>query len=333
MKQVVKRVSSARYTRLVLGLLISGACLYFALRNANLKLVVDELKEVKPLFLVAALLVVLLNNFSKALRWQNLLGEKGEDIRLGALFVSHMSGQTLNVVFPARLGDLSRAYLVGGMGPGRVFVLFTVLLEKLPDLVAFATLFVLTLLLIPLPELIGEYGYSLVAITAIASVIVLYVMLQRQWVVKFLMRLLRWLPQDIRLQAEEQLASGLSSLDVLRKRSSFFPLVFLTVLIWASGMFVNHLVLLAFDLHLPWTASLLLLVALQVGILIPSVPGKIGVFEYICIQSLAVYGIGQTAALSYGILLHAVVFLPIVLLGLPFISFLGARSTHLKELR
>ena len=38
---------------------------------------------------------------------------------------------------------------------------------------------------------------------------------------------------------------------------------------------------------------LLVLVVLQVGITLPSVPGRIGVFEYLCILSLAVFGVAQ----------------------------------------
>ena len=44
-----------------------------------------------------------------------------------------LAGQMLNTVFPARLGDLTRAYVLGGKGPGRSFVLGTVVLEKILD--------------------------------------------------------------------------------------------------------------------------------------------------------------------------------------------------------
>jgi uncharacterized membrane protein YbhN (UPF0104 family) len=53
------------------------------------------------------------------------------------------------------------------------------------------------------------------------------------------------------------------------------------------------------------------------------VPGRIGIFEYICVLTLAVFGISQSAAFAYGILLHSLVFIPPTLLGLFFLITLG----------
>jgi uncharacterized protein (TIRG00374 family) len=314
-------------------LLVSGVCLYFVLKDVSLQHVLVELSQIRPLFLVTAILVVLVNNLAKAARWQKLIGDKGEQVHFGALFVAHMTGQTLNVVFPARLGDLSRAYLIGGKGPGRVFVLFTVLLEKIPDFIAYVALFAALLLMIPLPGFLGQSGAELAILTVVIAAVVLTITLRRDWLLRGLSPLLRWLPEGMRRQAEQQLNAGLSSLDVLQNQAGLASLVLWTVLIWVAAIGANHLVLLALDLRLPWTAALLVLVALQAGILVPSVPGKIGIFEYICIRALAVYGVGQTEALSYGILLHAVVFLPIIVLGLPIIGFLEIGEGHLKQLK
>ena len=94
-------------------------------------------------------------------------------------------------------------------------------------------------------------------------------------------------------------------------------------MIWLAALATNQLILLALDLRLPWTASLMVLVVLQVGITLPSVPGRIGVFEYLCILSLAVFGVAQAPALTYGILLHVVVLVPTTLAGLAAIWLLG----------
>ena len=50
-----------------------------------------------------------------------------------------LAGQMLNTIFPARLGDLARAYVLGGMGPGRTYVLGTIVLEKMLDSIAYIT--------------------------------------------------------------------------------------------------------------------------------------------------------------------------------------------------
>jgi uncharacterized membrane protein YbhN (UPF0104 family) len=64
---------------------------------------------------------------------------------------------------------------------------------------------------------------------------------------------------------------------------------------------------------------------LMAGISLPSAPGRIGIFEYSCILALSIFGIRQAQALSYGILLHAVVLLPTTLLGLLAFLRLGVK--------
>jgi uncharacterized membrane protein YbhN (UPF0104 family) len=74
--------------------------------------------------------------------------------------------------------------------------------------------------------------------------------------------------------------------------------------------------------------------ALQAGISIPSIPGKIGIFEYICVLSLVAFKVDPARAFSYGILLHAIVLLPTTILGLIFFWRLGLKrpETSLLEI-
>ena len=101
--------------------------------------------------------------------------------------------------------------------------------------------------------------------------------------------------------------------------SELVKIVLLSVLIWGTAILNNYLLLLAFQIDLPVTAAVLLLVGLQIGISLPSLPGTIGVFEYVCVLVLAVFAVERTAALSYGILLHAIVMLPATLAGIAFL--------------
>jgi len=70
-------------------------------------------------------------------------------------------------------------------------------------------------------------------------------------------------------------------------------------------------------------AALLVLIVLQAGISIPSVPGRIGIFQYLCILTLALFGVGQADGLAYGVLLQAVILIPITLISLVFFAMLG----------
>jgi uncharacterized protein (TIRG00374 family) len=96
----------------------------------------------------------------------------------------------------------------------------------------------------------------------------------------------------------------------------------------------NYFLFLAFGLDLSVWVALFLILALQVGSLPPSSPGKVGVFEYTVILALAVFAVPKSEALSYGLMLHAVSYLPKILFGLVFVSQLEIslkKKYHLNE--
>jgi uncharacterized protein (TIRG00374 family) len=129
----------------------------------------------------------------------------------------------------------------------------------------------------------------------------------------------------------EWIRSGLASLVVLKQMRELAKLGIWSVVIWATAILTNHLTLLALNIRLPIAASILVLVVLQVSLSLPSIPGRIGVFEYLCVLSLAVFGIKQANAFTYGILLHMVALLPSTLLGLVFLSIFGLQQKQVTK--
>jgi hypothetical protein len=67
---------------------------------------------------------------------------------------------------------------------------------------------------------------------------------------------------------------------------------------------------------LSFEAASLVLVALALGVSVPSGPGFVGTFHYAVVVALEAYGVDAADALGYAILLHAVSTLPIIGLGL-----------------
>jgi hypothetical protein len=64
-------------------------------------------------------------------------------------------------------------------------------------------------------------------------------------------------------------------------------------------------------------AAFLLLAVLQLGVAVPSSPGRIGVFHYLSVQVLALFDVPRAPAMTYAILLHAIsVGVPVALAAL-----------------
>jgi glycosyltransferase 2 family protein len=316
-KKQLRAMAASRPVRVGGGIVLSGVFLYLALRNVDFRGVWETLSGANFLFVGLTLVNVAINTIAKGVRWQTLLGVGGRAIPLRTILSLHLVGQMLNKVVPARAGDFTRAYVVGGMGPGRVFALGTVVLEKLLDMISYLLLFFLLVILIPLPTWVSDSLFVLSAITFVALVFTIVLLYRRDWFFKIVGAITTWLPSHIQEAIQSRAQSGLSSLDILQRREDRFRLIGWSAFIWFTAVLNNVLTFLALGISLerPLVAGLLILVALQVGISLPAVPGNIGIFQYICVLVLGLFGVGETVAFSYGVLLHAIVMLPTTLIG------------------
>jgi uncharacterized membrane protein YbhN (UPF0104 family) len=122
----------------------------------------------------------------------------------------------------------------------------------------------------------------------------------------------------------------LDGLDALRTVQAGWRLWALSVVYWAAVMAVIGLVMRSVGLQIPSVALLALLFVLQIGVRVPSLPGNVGVFEYLGVVTLSVFGVDKTSALGAMLVLHMVMYLPPSLVG---VGYLIWTSTGLGQLR
>jgi hypothetical protein len=82
---------------------------------------------------------------------------------------------------------------------------------------------------------------------------------------------------------------------------------------------------------LPWDASLVLLVITTISVLVPSSPGYVGTYHYLCQLSLGFFSVPPEASLSYAIILHGLNFFPIIIIGLVLVSLTKMNLKSLQE--
>lgn len=303
--------------------MVSSLTLYLALRDLSLREIGSLVSDANGLFLGLGLAALVLSWWIKALRWQVLMLPMAEAVPFRQILAAHLAGQMLNLVYPARAGDLSRAFALGKTGLGKPFILGTVALEKLWDLLFYGLMLGALLVLVPLPAWVSRSAYALLGVTLICGTLAVLLAYRQPQARLLWQRLGRRLPERYRLLSAGWLENGLASLDIVRNGRKGLVLAALTAVNWATGIFQCYCTGLALGLHLPFAAILLILVALQAGIIVPSVPGRVGVFQYICQIALAAFGIGQATGFSYGVLLYAFSLLPVMAFGLAAIWLLG----------
>jgi uncharacterized protein (TIRG00374 family) len=216
--------------------------------------------------------------------------------------------QAVNFYIPARLGELVRAYLTGQEADiSKAYALGTIAAEKLVDLVMLAALTVGLLPYLALPEGVATRAGPLVLLALAVCTVAVILLGGRRTVVRLLDWALRWLPPAWADRWRTRASAGLDGLAGLSNRRSAAAVWGWTFFFWLVAGLTNYLLLLAFDLPPSPLAALFLLAVLQGGVAVPSTPGKIGVFHYLCQLALAVFGVSATIGFAYGLVLHVLV--------------------------
>jgi uncharacterized protein (TIRG00374 family) len=312
--------------RILLGLLVSLVCLVLVLRGVQWDAVASILGNLRLAPLMAAVAVEFLTFGAIAVRWQRLFTPHMPP-SIGRLFESLTIAQLVNGVLPAKLGPLVRAYLAGnGESEGVAFALTTIVGEKLVEGISLLAIGAVLLPFVPLADWLRPATWVGAALLLVALVLVVWIAVKRETAGRWLERLLvRW----PRLLGTAR--SALSALDVWRDRRAILSLVGWSALIWGITVLLNQLLLRSLGIDVPLVAPLLLLVVLQIGVRVPSSPGSIGVFHYLSVLTLTLFGVEKDLAFSYGVLLHLVTYLPPSLLGLVYLTRSGYSLTRLRR--
>jgi uncharacterized protein (TIRG00374 family) len=253
-------------------------------------------------------------------RWQILF--LPQQIPLNKVWSVYMIGQMLNAVFPARAGDVGRIFLIGAEEEtSRSAALSTVVMEKVIDLVML-TLAYLTLALwvattkVGLPPWLRDVGRGLIPLTALALAGLLSLTYFGRSLWRFLRQGLRPFPSQWQAAADGVADRAITALEAFRHSRARTKVWGLSALIWVLMVLTNQLIFRAFGLGLAPYVAIALSVVLMSGAAAPPLPGNLGVFVYLCMLVLQLFGVNREVALVYGITLQVVVYLPVITLGL-----------------
>ncbi len=316
------------WLRLAVGTLISIIFLYLALKDVPLGDVAQTLAHANYGWVTVAVAITLLGSWLRALRWMRLYYPLDKGLRVLQMWGISLIGQMLNILFPWRAGEIARILLAGEIEKrSKTQTLATLGVEKFFDtLMLFAILLGIPLFM-TLPTWLEEPRVALIATSLVLFTLAIVMVFSRGWLLELLEKIsTRWHLQS--LHSRVQLA--LTSLDVLKQWNVHLELQVLSVLVWFLGAMTNYFALLALDLPL-LPAAFLLLAVLQVGGLVPSAPGRLGVFQALCILTLSIFSIDKSVSLSYGILLYLVAFGPPTVLGVLFLWWDGIHLRRIQE--
>ncbi|HTI39384.1 MAG TPA: lysylphosphatidylglycerol synthase transmembrane domain-containing protein [Vicinamibacterales bacterium] len=327
--------------RPALVLLLTAGLLAFFLRSADWTGVWAETSSARAGLLMLAVGTTLTTYVVRAFRWQYLLAPIGPTT-FSAAFETTVIGFSANFLLPARPGEVLRPYLLARrerLAGSAAFA--TIILERLLDLVTVLLLFGLFVILVDPASVAGDPAlYTRVKVgglvsggLALAGLIVLFALAGHpERLGRATLRIERVLPIRVAMLVSRLVEAFAQGLAVMRQPRRLAVSLLLSVPLWlsiAAGIWLtSH----AFHMTFGYLGSFLVMTLLVVGVAMPT-PGAIGGFH--AMYQIAVttfFAVPNDRAIGAAIVLHAISFLPVTLLGLFFMLREGLSFGRMRDM-
>lgn len=226
-----------------------------------------------------------------------------------------MIGFLVNLIIPARLGELARAFVISrrqaiiGKPVSRAAVFGTIVLERVFDGVAMALIVIYGIVRMDLPGWAETGAIILLAISGFFAVVMVVLEIKREQLQEGAEQATArlsdhhswWKRLFIRLFSV--IARFSEGQKVLRSPRRIAAIFITTSASWISQLIAVYLSLFAFHLgQIGILGALLLLILINVAGAMPATPGNVGVFQLATVIPLTVtYGIPKTTALAFSV--------------------------------
>jgi uncharacterized protein (TIRG00374 family) len=289
------------------GYLVLVASLYLFARHLDARALLRALAHTRPVGLVVACLLTLAQLVCRASVFRTLMVPLvGIPWFRAQRFMLASSAATALV--PGRAGEFVRAYLL--KRDDHVAVASTAgvtAVEKLVEVLA------LSVVLAPIPFLLPHLQpwirKSLFLVAGLAAVL---------WLISALIASRRRLPR--------LLTSFGAGLAVVRRPSLFGRALLASIGSWLVDLACLLAVMHAVGVGAPAAAGMLVILAVNLAIAVPLVPGNLGTFELGAIAALQPFGVSYEQALAVGLLYHLAQVIPIAVLALVDSRFVFSAS-------
>jgi uncharacterized protein (TIRG00374 family) len=239
--------------------------------------------------------------------------------------VAYLIGLFANNVLPARLGEVARGYVISKKkGCSFTYSLASVALDRFFDLTG---LLLLTLLFFPrarLPHKISEAIYVIVGVLLLC--IFLIILLSRESFANKLSARFMKIEKSFFARFAKRIIEVQENLKRINSPLIIICLIVLSASAWLCMSLALYFVMLALGIDsvsflvIPFICAML-----NFGISIPSSPGYVGLYQFLLVYLLSIFGVPKHVGFTISVLYHASWYIPYTVVG-----FIFSLKEHLK---
>jgi hypothetical protein len=318
---------------------VSAMFLLWALLGLDLQQVAQYLKRGNYLWLIPSVAVYFLAVLVRTWRWDYLLRPL-KRLPVKRLFPVVVIGYMGNNIFPFRIGELLRAYVLKRNEQVSISSsLATIVVERIFDgLTMLLFVFVALPTLPTLPDSLRAIIVFGGVLFLSALVVFLFLAAKPALAARLYTPLIdRLLPKRYGVKLRGFIERFMLGLAALRDVRQVLMIFFTSILIWLLETGKYWFVMHAFEMDLSYITLMLMNGIVNLATTLPAAPGYLGTFDTPGIAVLVAFGVGRELATAYTLVLHAALWLPVTLLGFFFMIREGLRwgdltqATHLRE--
>lgn len=311
-----------RSVRIGIGIAISAFFLYIAFRGQDFGEIRDSLGETNLWWAIPALSLYFMGVYLRAVRWRILLRPIAPEATSRQLFPVVVIGFMANNLLPLRAGEIVRSVVIGReFNVRKTSALATIAVERIFDGVIMLAFLAVSMVFVSLTSELRHLAIVSGLVFAGLLLGLFLLTFAGDLVSRILQLVLGPLPASVSTKVERMAESFLGGLGVLKSRGDLARVVAASVGAWLLEAGMYFLLAIGFGAQIRETMNgaitLLTTGVANLSTLIPGAPGYIGQFEYgVKIVLNGAFGVTESQALAYAILVHAALYFPITVLGL-----------------
>ncbi len=312
------------------GLGVMAVMFFLLLRNIDWRDLWLAFAQFHIVWILPALLVYLLGYIIRGYRWKILLSPV-KKCSFQSLFPTLMIGFMANNLLPARAGEFVRAYLNGTKeNISRSASLATIVLERIFDgltmmIILWAALSFgnLPIREESMPSGIQHAIQACPYVFGAAFLFIFLLLLFKKVAVRIINFFTDHAPSKLRTPLNKIAHTFFDGLKILQNAKESFLVLATSIAAWTCEFSSYYLLGIGMGIApspISFLSAALLMAIVNLAILIPNAPGGFGLFEFVGVALLVPFGIAKELALGYMLVVHFVVWIPINLFGLYFMS-------------
>ena len=307
----------SRGLRIALSVAISAVFLGFAVRGVDWNEALAALAAANYLWVVLMLPVTVWSLYIRAQRWRVFLHGVGVPPMRPLVSATNI-GFLANMVLPLRIGEVVRPVLLSRRANLPLSgVLASVLLERIFDMFTILVLFGVSASLVTVSDQVRRWGWMLGGLALAVAAVIVLIRVQERLALRIARRLADLLPERFGASAYGFAEGFVKALEMLDSPAAYLAAFAWSLYLWLVIAFVYVMGFWAFHLDVPpLRGGIVLTTLVAIAVSVPSAPGFIGAFQLGCVIGLRIFGVPDSPALAYSIIVHLAQFVGCVAAGL-----------------